>query len=80
MASGLPVVISRVGGNLELVNKKNGVLIPSSSSKKIAEAIIKLLENQKMRERMGQENRLRSQKFTWKLTVKQYFNIYIQFS
>ena len=44
-ASGLPIVATDVGGNSEVVHSgKNGFLVPSNDSDKLAEAVRKLME------------------------------------
>lgn len=54
MATGLPVIATRVGGNEELVRDgQNGFLIPKHSPEKLAEAAIAILEDRSLRTRMG---------------------------
>jgi glycosyltransferase involved in cell wall biosynthesis len=54
MASGLPVIASSVGGLLELVRPgRNGLLIPHSDPAALAQAIVTLLDDVRLRQRMG---------------------------
>jgi glycosyltransferase involved in cell wall biosynthesis len=76
LASGLPIVATRIGGNPELVDKKNGVLVPTEKVRPLAKAIIKLLKDRKVRESMGLESRLKSTKLSWKLTADKYLDLY----
>ncbi len=78
MAFKTPVVATRKGGiPLIVKNGKNGILIRSKSSKKIAEACNKLLENEEMRKRMGKEAyEIIKKKFTWEKIAKKYMKIY----
>lgn len=56
--SGIPVVVSNVGGLPEVViNKKTGFLVPPKNPKETAKALIKLIEDQKLCQQMGQAGR-----------------------
>jgi len=57
-ASGIPVVVSNVGGLPEVVvDKKTGFIVPPKNSQETAETLIKLIEDQKLRQQMGQAGR-----------------------
>ncbi len=61
MACGLPVVASRVGGNIELVEEdRTGFLFAPRSEEDLVAALEKLLANADLRRRMGQEARERA--------------------
>lgn len=54
MSSGLPVVATKVGGNIELVKEgKTGKLIPPSDPEILAEAIFEYYRNQELLTRQG---------------------------
>lgn len=53
MAAGVPVVASRVGGNVELVGKRRGMLVPANDDEALAEAVGRLLEDSEMRKTLG---------------------------
>jgi glycosyltransferase involved in cell wall biosynthesis len=78
MACGKPVVASNVGGIPEIViDKYNGLLIKPGSSKMLAEAVIELLENQSMRNLMGQRARETIiKKFSWEVNLDRYLDAY----
>jgi len=76
LACGLPVVATKVGGNSELVTKKNGVLTPPTNSQTLAEGIIRLLSKPGLRKNMGKANRQMVKQFDWKKTAGKYFEIY----
>jgi len=58
MAAGKPVVASRVGGILDLIKHgENGFLVEPADPAGLARAIIRLLENKTLRERMGRKGR-----------------------
>jgi glycosyltransferase involved in cell wall biosynthesis len=71
MASGLPIVASKIGGLKEsLVEEgKNGFLVPVGNIKLLSARIIKLLKNPYLREKMGQKSRQRVMKYYSTLKV-----------
>lgn len=80
MACGLPVVATKVGGNPELIKRKNGLLVPSANSQALAKGIIRLLSKPDLRKNMGEANRRMVKQFGWKKTAGKYFEIYCRFS
>ncbi len=76
LASGLPVVVSKVGGNPELVGKKNGVLVPSANSKALVIAIVRLLKDKKLRQEMGETSRKMAVQYSWKQAAAKYCKLY----
>jgi glycosyltransferase involved in cell wall biosynthesis len=68
MSSGKPVIASRVGGIPELVsNNKNGILVSPGNVEQLVEALLRLLENPSLRNRMGDMGRkLVEEKYNWK--------------
>jgi len=57
MATGLPCIVSDVGGNRELVKDgKNGFVVPPRNSEKLASAIQILLDNPELRQQMGKKS------------------------
>jgi glycosyltransferase involved in cell wall biosynthesis len=60
MSSGLPAVVTAVGGNQEVVEHgKSGLLVPAADVQALAAAIRRLLSNPWQREQMGQAARER---------------------
>jgi len=60
MAAGLPIIATSMGGIPEMIQDKvNGILIPPEQPEKLAQAIIKLLANRRLRRGFGQFNRLK---------------------
>ena len=58
MAAGLPTVVSRVGGNSELVQDGvTGLLVPSEDSGAIADALLRLLRDPELARRMASNGR-----------------------
>jgi len=56
MASKLPLVATNVSGNNEIIQSgENGLLVPSNDPEKLAEALILLLQDRKLRLRLGKK-------------------------
>lgn len=77
MASGLPVVATRIAGNEELVaDGETGALVPAEDVNALRESLRPLLTNAKMRERMGRAARQRvEQSFGWTRVAEGYQSI-----
>jgi glycosyltransferase involved in cell wall biosynthesis len=61
MATGLPVVGTRVGGTPALVeDNRTGLLVPPDSAEALAQAIVRLLETPNMATEMGTQGRARA--------------------
>ncbi len=78
MSCKTPVVATRKGGiPLAVKDGFNGFLIRPKNSTQIAEACNKILDNEKMRKKMGEAARQTvEQKFTWNKIAKKYIRIY----
>ncbi len=73
-----PVIATRKGGLPSAVkNGVNGILIRPRSTRQIVEACNKLLENEELRNKMGEAARQTiEQKFTWKKIAQKHIRIY----
>ncbi len=78
MASGLPVIATAVGGNIELVEEGfNGSLVPVGDHQALSNAMAALLKNDGERARQGSNARQRvCQHFDWGRTVDAYLRVY----
>lgn len=78
MASGLPVVASRIAGNEELVvDPETGILVPPEDSKALREVLRELLPDPVRRESMGNRGRKRvEEQYTWASAARQYIKIF----
>ncbi|MCB1667803.1 MAG: TIGR03088 family PEP-CTERM/XrtA system glycosyltransferase [Porticoccaceae bacterium] len=78
MATGLPVIATRVGGNPELVEEDvNGLLVDVDDSQQLAKALLKLIEQPELRQGLGQQGLKKvSETFNWQKTVAQYLAVY----
>jgi len=77
-ASGLPAVVTNVGGNPEVIQDgKNGFLVPSNNEKAVAEAIYNLYKDLELRKKMGiYARKLMQEKFDIKVMVSEYEKLY----
>ncbi len=59
----IPSVVTRVGGNPELIEDgRNGFVVPSRDSEALAKSIVKLLKNKNLREKFGEGSRIKIEK------------------
>ncbi len=80
MACGLPVVVTAVGGNVEIVQDgKNGLLVPPSNPAALALAITELLKDKEKARKMGLEGKLLvEENFSIDINVRKIEKLYIQ--
>ncbi len=78
MSVGLPIVATRVGGNVEVVEEnRTGLLVSPGSPAALAEAIVTLASDPELSYRMGQEGRQRVEKsFDVRRMVRAYEQLY----
>jgi glycosyltransferase involved in cell wall biosynthesis len=72
MAAGSPVVASRSGGVVETVkDRETGYIVEKNDPQQLAYTLLKLLEDDELREKMGRAGRERAMsKFTWDMVVE----------
>ncbi|MGH7453369.1 MAG: glycosyltransferase family 4 protein, partial [bacterium] len=76
MSMGIPVVGYRVGGLEEIVDDDE-LLVPAGDSDRLASIIIKLLDDPKMRDSIGERNRQRAQSlFPVEQMIRKYDSLY----
>jgi glycosyltransferase involved in cell wall biosynthesis len=76
MASGCAVITTNDTGCPEVVGD-TALLIRPKNSEDIKEALIKLIENDKLREKLGVTARKRvEENFTWEIVAKRYLSVY----
>lgn len=77
-AAGLPVVVSDAPGFKEIIdNSVTGIVVEKKSPEKAAEALKKLVLNDKLRDSMGKEGRKRVEKlYDWNLNVSYMEELY----
>jgi glycosyltransferase involved in cell wall biosynthesis len=76
MASGLPVVATRIGGIPELVTEgENGLLVPPNDPRSLAEKLDILAASPERRARIGANNRRKIEaSYGWSAIAKQYMD------
>ena len=78
MACGVPIVASEIGGVPDVVRDgENGLLVPPRDSGELADAIIYLLENEDMREKMGKNGRKKVKDYSWKKIAEETEKVYL---
>jgi glycosyltransferase involved in cell wall biosynthesis len=77
MACGKPVVASNVGGIPFVVEEgKTGLLFESGNVEDLADKIMTILKNEKLREKMGEAGRERAKEFTWDKIAERTVEVY----
>ena len=77
MACGVPIVASQIGGVPDVVKDgENGLLVPPRDSKILADAIIYLLENKDIREKMGNNGRRKVEGYSWERIAEETEKVY----
>ncbi len=70
MACGLPVIVTKVGGNTELVDEENGICVPPGDVDALATAMIKLIRDSSLRSRMGKASLEKLKRcFSWQRSL-----------
>ena len=77
MESGLPVIATSVGGIVDIIqNEINGILVPQKDPKAIAEAIDKILSDQKLVERFVENSKKTVNEFQPKIIAEKHLSIF----
>jgi glycosyltransferase involved in cell wall biosynthesis len=77
MACGLPVIATSVGGNVELVNEENGICISKNSIPELSKSLLKLIESESMRMKMGEASlRKINEKYSWERSMQELEHYY----
>jgi L-malate glycosyltransferase len=80
MGAGLPIVATRVGGNPEVVkDQETGYLVQKNNDQEMADKLIKLLQDNETRQRMGLAGRQRADTmFSLDKMVNAYTDLYFE--
>jgi glycosyltransferase involved in cell wall biosynthesis len=77
MASGLPVVATRVTGMHEIVHEgENGFLVHPGDPGELASRVTQLLQDPGLRERISQRNRTDAAQYSWERLIERLESIY----
>jgi len=78
MAAGLPVIATRVGIVPEIIKDgENGFIVEPMNSYQIAEKCLLLLKDEKLREKMSNNNIERAKEFSWERVVESLERLYL---
>lgn len=78
MACGTPIVASKIGGIPDIVRDgENGLLVPPRDSKALADAIIYLMENKDIREKMGKNGKKKAKDYSWERIAEETEKVYL---
>ncbi|MEW5795777.1 MAG: glycosyltransferase family 4 protein [Candidatus Zixiibacteriota bacterium] len=76
-AAGLPVVVSDADGLLHMVrDRSNALVAPMGDHAALADAIIELVENQELCERLSSAGKAEAEKYTWSRVRQDWINLY----
>lgn len=77
MASGLPCIVSRIRGNVDLIEDgKGGFCVSAKNEKEIADKIEELIDSKEIQEKMSIENIKKIEEFDVKEVIKEIREIY----
>lgn len=77
MAAGLPVVVTKVGGLLDIVeNEKTGILVKSGNTEDIFHAVVRLYRDEHLRSRLVESAQRKVSDFDWNQSAKKISDIY----
>jgi len=77
MACGLPIVASPVNGvPYAMKEPENGFFVKYGDIEGLKEKILMLIDNEKLREKIGENNKKKAKNYSWDLIYKKYMNVY----
>lgn len=78
MACSLPIVASKVGGVPAVVKDgENGLLVQPRDLEVLANAVIHLLDNEDVREKMGKDGRKKVEEYSWEKVAEDMEKVYL---
>lgn len=76
MASGLPIIASRVTGNTDLIEDQvNGYLFTPENPEELARVILSMTNNKKIREEMAKDGLTKVHHLSWNKVAKDYLSL-----
>jgi len=79
LASGKAIIATKVEGIDELIeNGKNGIIVPPRDTRSLANSILNLLHNEKLRKELGKNARSTAEKLSWDAVAEITANAYSQ--
>lgn len=79
MASGLPIVATKVGGLPEIIKDgENGFLVEPKNTKEITEKVLLLLEDIELNKRIAEKNKEEVKKYSWGNVAEKLEEVYFE--
>lgn len=78
LASGRPVIVSRIAGLIDFVDSSTGRLVTPGSERELADAITDLATNERLRQELGQNGRRLTRTYSWHSTADHIETIYFE--
>ncbi len=72
---GKPSVATRIFRQTGVINKRTGLVVPEKNPQELANAMLMLLENKKLRARLGSNAKMFSRKFDWGISAEKFENV-----
>ena len=77
LAAGKPIIATRIPGVCEIIEDEvNGLLVDEKSPEQIADAVIRLIEDESLRMKIQTNARISAQRYRWKDISDQYYTLY----
>jgi glycosyltransferase involved in cell wall biosynthesis len=76
ISADLPILISRVGGNPELVDGNNAQLFELDSQKEFTDKAMAIIRDKKLYQKLALQNKKISQRFSRKIILEKYLSIF----
>ena len=76
MGFGLPIIIAKSPGNVDIVRNGKDALIYDGSSNSLAKSMLEFINNKKIREIYSRKSKKRSRDFDWSTIVDRYVSLY----
>jgi len=79
MAMGKPIVATNIDGYASVVTHgEEGLLVPPKDSDKLAQALLALLKDKALRQKMGEKGKLKAKNYGWEQIAKRVFDYYLK--
>jgi glycosyltransferase involved in cell wall biosynthesis len=79
MAAGLPILGTRVGGIVDLVEPgENGLLVDPQDAKQLADALVTMSSDDETRRRMAARSSEKAQSYDWQVVATRYLDLFAE--
>jgi len=77
MACAKPVIATSITGYASVVTDgKDGLLVPPKDDEALAQAILKLIDDKSLRQRLGEHGRVKAEKYSWENVAREVLDYY----